>query len=161
MKVSVLKETFPHERRVATVPANLPHLAKAGIEVMVEQGAGMEAGILDQQYIDKGAHIGRDRNELLRADVVLQVRAFGANSEAGRADLEQLTAESFVIGSCDPLGNPAAVREMAQTGAGVFALELIPRITRAQAMDVLSSQATIAGYRAVLWRPWNFPRCSP
>ena len=115
----------------------------------------------DDQYTSKGGRIVTDRNELFRADLLLQVRTFGANRQAGRADLERLTAQSTVIGTCDPLGAPDAVREMAQTGASVFALEMIPRITRAQSMDVLSSQATIAGYRAVLLAAMELPKMFP
>lgn len=161
MKIAVLKETYPNERRVALVPASIPALAKAGLEVLVEQGAGQAAGLADDQYTSKGGRIVTDRNELFRADLLLQVRTFGANRQAGRADLERLTAQSTVIGTCDPLGAPDAVREMAQTGASVFALEMIPRITRAQSMDVLSSQATIAGYRAVLLAAMELPKMFP
>ncbi len=161
MKIAVLKETYPSERRVALVPASIPALAKAGLEVLVEQGAGQAAGLADDQYTSKGGRIVTDRNELFRADLLLQVRTFGANRQVGRADLERLTAQSAVIGTCDPLGAPDAVREMAQTGASVFALEMIPRITRAQSMDVLSSQATIAGYRAVLVAATELPKMFP
>jgi NAD(P) transhydrogenase subunit alpha len=161
MKVAVLKETYPQERRVALVPANIPVLSKAGLEVWVEQGAGQAAGFPDDQYLSKGCRIVSDRGELFGADVLLQVRTYGANREAGRADLERLSAQSVCIGNCDPLGAPEAVREMAHTGASVFALELVPRITRAQAMDVLSSQATIAGYRAVLLAAMELPKLFP
>jgi H+-translocating NAD(P) transhydrogenase subunit alpha len=161
MKIAVLKETYPNERRVALVPASIPPLAKAGLEVLVEQGAGLAAGLSDEQYVSKGGRIVADRSELFRADILLQVRTYGANSQAGRADLPHLTPQTAVIGTCDPLGAPAAVREMAQTGASVFALELIPRITRAQSMDVLSSQATIAGYRAVLLAATELPKMFP
>ncbi len=161
MKVAVLKETYPHERRVALLPANVPQLAKVGVEVLVEEGAGESAGIPDQHYFDKGAKLVADRAELFACDVILQVRCFGANRQAGRADLEQLSDKSIVVGTCDPLGAPDAIAEMAATGAGVFALEMIPRITRAQSMDVLSSQATIAGYRAVLLAAIDLPKMFP
>jgi len=161
MKIAVLKETFPLERRVALVPASIPPLKKVGMDVLVEQGAGQSAGFGDDQYASKGGTLVADRNELLRADILLQVRAYGANQQAGRADLEHLTAQSVVIGTCDPLGAPAAVREVARTGASLFALEMIPRITRAQSMDVLSSQATIAGYRAVLLAATELPKMFP
>ncbi len=161
MKVAVLKETFPNERRVALFPANIPQLAKLGLEVLVEQGAGLSAGIPDQHYFDKGATLVSDRGALMGADILLQVRTYGANCEAGRTDLARLNGRSVVIGMCDPLGAPQAIAEMAQTGATVLALELIPRITRAQVMDVLSSQATIAGYRAVLLAAADLPRMFP
>jgi NAD(P) transhydrogenase subunit alpha len=161
MKVAVLRETYPQERRVALVPANVAQLAKAGLTVAVEQGAGEAAGIPDQHYADKGATISQDRDELWSADVVLQVRCYGANREAGRSDLEKLGEQSVVIGMCDPLSAPDAVAEVAPSGATLFALEMIPRITRAQAMDVLSSQATIAGYRAVLVAAGDLPKMFP
>ena len=95
------------------------------------------------------------------ADVIVQVRALGANLEAGRGDLELFRAGQIVIGSCDPLGNPQAVQELADRGITLFALELIPRITRAQSMDVLSSMATIAGYKAVLKAADQLPKIFP
>ncbi len=161
MKVAVFKETYPGERRVALIPPNIHHLAKAGAEVLVQQGAGVNAGIPDQRYVDSGAKITSDRNELFACDILLQVRTFGANRDAGRDDLQHLNDRSVVVGTCDPLGAPEAIAEMAKTGAGVFALEMIPRITRAQSMDVLSSQATIAGYRAVLLAATDLPKMFP
>jgi NAD(P) transhydrogenase subunit alpha len=161
MKVAVLRETFPGERRVALFPANVAQLAKAGVEVLVEQGAGVAAGVTDDAYRQKGAEIIEDRGALFGCDVLLQVRCYGANREAGKADLERFNDRTVVIGTCDPLGAPEAIAEVAQTGAGLFALELIPRITRAQAMDVLSSQATIAGYRAVLLAAIDLPKMYP
>ncbi len=161
MKIAVLKETYPGEQRVALAPANIPALAKAGLEVLVESGAGQWASFADDQYVGKGARIVTDRSELFGADLLLQVRTYGANRQAGRADLQHLTPQSVLIGTCDPLGAPEAVREIAQTGASLFALELIPRITRAQSMDVLSSQATIAGYRAVLLAALELPKMFP
>lgn len=150
MKVGILKETFPGERRVALIPANVPQLAKAGLEVIVESGAGAAAGLPDAEYAEKGATLASSRQEVFAADILLQIRSLGANPEAGRADLDSIREGQMVIGMCDPLGNAAAIQEMAARGCTQFALELIPRITRGQAMDVLSSQATIAGYRAVL-----------
>ncbi len=93
--------------------------------------------------------------------MILQVRAAGANPQAGKADLPKLAAGKIVIGLCDPLGQPQANREFAATGATLFGLELLPRITRAQGMDVLSSQATIAGYRAVLLAAMELPKIFP
>ncbi len=161
MKVAVLKESYPNERRVALIPANVPQLAKLGMKVLVEQGAGLSAGIPDQHYFDKGASLIADRAELFGADILLQVRCFSANREAGKADLPWLSDKTVVVGMCDPLGAPAAIAEMAQTRATVFALEMIPRITRAQTMDVLSSQATVAGYRAVLLAAGDLPKMFP
>src|SRR2546430_431330 len=135
MKVAVVKETFPGERRVALVPTDVAKLKKNGLGVVLEPGAGGAAGFSDSAYADKGAEIAASREEAFSADIVLQVRSLGANLQAGQEDLRKLRAGHFVIGMCDPLGEPQAVAEMAQTGAALFALELIPRTTRAQAMD--------------------------
>jgi len=161
MIVAVPKESFPGERRVALIPPAVPPLAKAGLEVVVEKGAGLEAGFTDEAYTKAGARIAEDRNDLFAAEVVLQVRAAGANPEAGRADLERFRHGQVVSGTADPLGSPQAAQELAQRGATLFALEMLPRITRAQVMDVLSSQATIAGYRAVLLGAETLPKMFP
>jgi NAD(P) transhydrogenase subunit alpha len=149
MKVAVVKESFPGERRVALVPASVPPLVKTGLEVLIETGAGEAAGFLDAQFAEKGAKLV-SRAEALATDCLLQIRSLGANPEAGRADLAALHPGQVVIGMCEPLWNPAAAKELAERGVTLFAMELIPRITRAQSMDLLSSMATVAGYRAVL-----------
>lgn len=161
MIVGVPQETFPGERRVALVPAIVPTLTKVGLEVHVQAGAGLAAGFPDAQYTAKGAKIVPSREEVLKADILLQVRAAGANPEAGKADLPLLHPGQLVIGLCDPLGRPEAIQELAARGATLFALELLPRITRAQSMDVLSSQATLAGYRAVLVAATQLPKMFP
>jgi NAD(P) transhydrogenase subunit alpha len=161
MQIAVPREIFPGERRVALIPAILPLLTKAGLEVLVQSGAGESAGFPDRLYLDKGAKIVPTREELFAAEVILQVRAAGAAGEAGRADLPHLRAGQVVIAMCDPLGCPQAAAEVAGRGATLFALELLPRITRAQSMDVLSSQATVAGYRAVLLAAAALPKMFP
>ena len=161
MIIGVPQETFPGERRVALIPALLAPLAKAGVEVHVQAGAGLPAGFSDQQYMDKGAKIIPSRDGVFAADVILQVRAAGANPVAGKADLPRLRAGQFVIGLCDPLGEPRAVQEVAACGVTLFSLELLPRITRAQSMDVLSSQAMVAGYRAALMAAGALPKMFP
>ncbi len=161
MKVAVVKETFPGEKRVALIPSNMPQLAKAGLDVVVETGAGEAAGFADEDYQDKGAEIVQDRATTFDSEVVLQVRCLGANPNEGRADLELMRSGQVVVGMCDPLGEPQAVQEVAGTGASLFSLELIPRITRAQSMDVLSSMATIAGYRAVTLAAMELPKMFP
>ena len=151
MKVAVLRETFPGERRVALVPDLIPLIAKVGWQVVVEAGAGQSAGFTDSDYLNKGAEIVADRRAVIQqSEVVLQVRSLGANPVEGRKDLDSFRRDQVLIGMCDPLGNPAALRELADRGVIHFAMELIPRITRAQSMDVLSSQANIAGYKAVM-----------
>ena len=162
MKVAVLRETFPGEKRVALIPASVPQLAKAGIQVLVQSGAGEAAGYPDAVYQQRGAELVEDRQAALdAADVFLQVHCLGANPEAGKQDIPHFRAGLSVIGMCDPLGAPDAIQQIAETGASLFALELIPRITRAQSMDVLSSMATIAGYRAVLLAASELPKLFP
>ncbi|MEW4560900.1 NAD(P) transhydrogenase subunit alpha [Bremerella sp. JC770] len=162
MIVAVLRENFPGEQRVALVPGSVPNLTKAGATVLIEKGAGTAAGFPDQQYVDKGAQLVESRSEAFeKADVIFQVRSYGANPEAGKADLDYMKPGQIVIGMADPLGNLAAIQEVASRQAKLFALEMIPRITRAQSMDVLSSQATIAGYRAILLAAIHLPKMYP
>jgi H+-translocating NAD(P) transhydrogenase subunit alpha len=161
IRVAVVKEALPNERRVALVPASLLALIKAGIEVVVESGAGVAAGFQDAHYSEKGATIVQDRKAAFEADAILQVRAAGANKSFASRDVSLLRRDQIVIAMCDPLGDPKAAQAVATTGARLFALELIPRITRAQSMDVLSSQATIAGYRAVLLAAMELDRIFP
>ncbi len=147
MIIGVVREGFPGERRVALVPAALPALIQAGFEVVIESGAG------------EGAVLRRE--EVLAADILLRVRAAGADGDAGATDLALLKPGQVVIGMCDPLGRPEALAQWASRGVTLFALELLPRITRAQSMDVLSSMATVAGYRAVLLAAATLPRMFP
>jgi NAD(P) transhydrogenase subunit alpha len=162
MKIGVPTETFPSERRVALVPASIPVLKKAGLDVLIEAGAGERAGFTDAAYQEKGAQLVTTRTDLFAgADVVLHVRLAGAAGDSGKADLALLRSGQIVIGMADPLGAPEAVRALAARGVTGFALELIPRITRAQSMDVLSSMATIAGYKAVLVAADTLPRMFP
>jgi NAD(P) transhydrogenase subunit alpha len=143
------------------VPSDVAKLAKSGIGVVIEPGAGELAGFSDAAYESKGAKLAFSRDGAFAADIVLQVRALGANLERGDGDLPRLRTGQILIGLADPLGEPAAIAEAARTGATLFALELIPRTTRAQAMDVLSSMATIAGYRAVLLAANELPKIFP
>lgn len=162
MKVGVPTETFPGERRVALIPDAVAMLVKAGHEVAVQGGAGIEAGLPDDLYEAKGAKIVFDRGDLFaQADVIFQVRGLGANAEAGRGDLELMKPGQCIVAQFDPLSNPQAVADLAKKNVLAFSLELVPRITRAQSMDVLSSQATIAGYKAVLLAAHLSPRMFP
>ncbi|MDP9341934.1 MAG: Re/Si-specific NAD(P)(+) transhydrogenase subunit alpha [Actinomycetota bacterium] len=160
VSVGVPRETYPGERRVALAPASVPPLVKAGLTVLLESGAGAEAGFSDQAYTEREASIG-SRRDALGADVVLQVRTLGANQEAGREDLDLLREGQIVIGMAAPLTAAEAARELAEHGVTLFAMELMPRISRAQGMDVLSSQATIAGYKAVLLAADALPKMFP
>jgi len=162
MKVGVVKEIFPGERRVALVPATTPALVKAGLEVVVEAGAGEAAGFPDTAYQDKGAEVVRGRREVFScADVILQVRSPGANPVAGKVDLDLFRKDQVLIGFAEPLTDLDASKALAQRGVVQFAMELIPRITRAQSMDALSSMASIAGYKAVLLAADTLPRMFP
>jgi NAD(P) transhydrogenase subunit alpha len=162
MRIAVPKETFPGERRVALIPDSVAALKKAGHEVAVQSGAGESAGFPDAAYEQKGATIVAERGALFQnADLVLQVRGLGANPQAGRADLERMRPDLAIIAMFDPLGQPNEVNDLADRKVMAFALELMPRITRAQSMDVLSSQATVAGYKAVLLAATQAPRMFP
>jgi len=162
MNIAVPKETFPGERRVALVPSSLKVLKKLDANVLIESGAGLAAGYSNEMYEQAGAKVVSDRAELFQqASIVLQVRASAANPEAGRADLDRLRPDQCLIAQCDPLSDCAGMQSLADRQAAVFALELVPRITRAQSMDVLSSMATIAGYKAVLLAANHLPQMFP
>jgi NAD(P) transhydrogenase subunit alpha len=160
--IGVLRETFRREHRVALVPASIASLKKAKLEVVVESGAGASAGFVDAAYRAAGVEVLSHRAEVFsRADVLLQVRTAGANADAADPDIAALRPGQAVIGLCDPLGRPEFMRRVAERGAMAFSLELLPRITRAQSMDVLSSQASIAGYKAVLLAGEQSPKMFP
>ncbi|PYV27410.1 MAG: Re/Si-specific NAD(P)(+) transhydrogenase subunit alpha [Acidobacteria bacterium] len=162
MIVGVPKESFPGERRVALTPAVVPNLLKAGFEVVLETGAGVEASYPDADYVGRGARILPERSEVFRtADVVVQVLCPGSNDRTGKADLPLLRRDQILIGFLRPLGSIETVQELAATGVTAFSVELMPRITRAQSMDVLSSMATICGYKAVLLAADTLPRLFP
>ncbi|HLW86533.1 MAG TPA: NAD(P) transhydrogenase subunit alpha [Candidatus Sulfotelmatobacter sp.] len=151
MIVGVPKESYPGERRVALVPVVIPNLAKAGLEVVVEAGAGEAAGYPDSVYVEKGAKILPDRAGVFgAADVIVQVLCYGSNDVTGKADLPLLRRGQVMIGFLRPMGSAEIVQQIAQAGVTSFSVELIPRTTRAQSMDALSSMGTICGYKAVL-----------
>ncbi len=162
MIVGVPREIFPGERRVALVPAEIPKLAKAGLEVVVEARAGEEAGYPDAEYVNKGAKILPQRPEVfVSADILLQVLAHGSNDRTGKADLPLMRKGQSLIGFLRPLGDVNTVRELAATGVTAFSVELMPRTTRAQNMDALSSMGTICGYKAVLIAADALPKIFP
>lgn len=159
--VGVPRETFPGERRVAITPRSCEALRKLGLDVIVETSAGVEAGYPDEAYVSRGARFG-DRPDVFReADVIAQVRCLGANPELGSADLPLFRPGQVVVGFGEPLTALKQDAGLAETGLSFFALELMPRITRAQSMDALSSMATIAGYRAVLIGAGHLPKMFP
>jgi len=162
MIVGVPRESFPGERRVALVPSVIPNLVKAGLEVLIEAGAGDAAGYLDSEYTAKGAKIAADRAEVFRtADLILQVLCYGSNDVTGAADVPLLRRGQVLIGFLRPLGALQTVQEIAAAGASSFSVELMPRTTRAQSMDALSSMGTICGYKAVLIAADTLPRIVP
>jgi H+-translocating NAD(P) transhydrogenase subunit alpha len=153
MRVGIPKETWPGETRVAVIPSGVAALKKAALDVAVERDAGAAAGFPDSAYTQQGAVIV-DRDAIYStADIVLTVRAtpVGGTLRKGQA----------LIGFADPLGAPDVVQQAAASGAMLFSMELMPRITRAQSMDALSSMATIAGYKGVLLAANTSPRMFP
>ncbi|MCS7230189.1 MAG: Re/Si-specific NAD(P)(+) transhydrogenase subunit alpha [Candidatus Kryptonium sp.] len=162
IKIGVPKETYPGETRVALIPANIQQFKKAGAEVIVQSGAGEKAGYRDEEYLEKGAQIVKSREEVFaNADVILQVRALGANPEEGKKDIQLMKEGQILIGFLEPFFAKDLIEEVAKKGVISFALELLPRTSRAQSMDVLSSMATIAGYKAVLLAASYLPRMFP
>lgn len=154
MRVGIPKETFPGETRVAIVPAAIPPLVKSGLEVIVEPGAGASAGFPDEMYRTQGATLVSRQDLFKTSDIILEVRATPAEPSL-------LRSGQTVIGFADPLGSPNTIRDLAPSGVNLFSMELMPRITRAQSMDALSSMATIAGYKGVLLAATTLPRMFP
>ena len=162
MIVGVPREIYPGERRVALVPMVIPSLLKAGFEIVVEAGAGREAGYPDAHYIEKGAKIVAERAALFAAaDIIVQILCYGSNDVTGKADLSLLRPGQMLIGFLRPLGSLETLQELADTKVTSFSVELVPRTTRAQSMDALSSMATICGYKAVLIAADRLPRIFP
>jgi NAD(P) transhydrogenase subunit alpha len=160
--IGVPKEIYPGERRVALVPVVLPTLTKAGFEVQVQSGAGLEAGYPDSAYQEKGAKIIADRTAIFTAaDIIVQVLCYGANDKTGEQDLASFRRNQILIGFLRPFGTADVVQRIAQTGVIAFSVELMPRTTRAQSMDALSSMATVSGYKAVLVAADSHPRIFP
>jgi len=162
MIVGVPKESYPGERRVALVPGVLPNLGKAGMQVVVEAGAGESAGYPDSEYSEKGAKVAASREEVFSsADLIAQVLCYGSNDKTGQADVPLLRNGQALVGFLRPLGTAETLQEIAKTGAIAFSVELMPRTTRAQSMDALSSMATICGYKAVVMAANTLPRIFP
>jgi len=160
--VGVPKEIYPGERRVALTPVVVPMLAKAGLEVIIEAGAGVSAGYPDAQYQEKGAKLVPDRASVFgQSDIVVQVLGHGANDKNGANDLPLMRRGQVLVAFLRPLAAPEAVQQVAQTGVTAFSVELMPRTTRAQSMDALSSMASIAGYKAVVLVANVLPRIFP
>ena len=162
MIIGVPKESYPGERRVALVPLVVPNLIKAGFEVVVEAAAGVEAGYLDAIYAEKGAKVLPDRAAVFgAADLIVQVLCYGSNDVTGAADVPLLRRDQILIGFLRPFGSKEIVQQIAETGVTSFSVELVPRTTRAQSMDALSSMGTICGYKAVLIAADTLPKIFP
>jgi NAD(P) transhydrogenase subunit alpha len=162
MIVGVPRESYPGERRVALVPAVVPSLLKAGLQVSVEAGAGAEAGYPDAEYSARGAQIVPGRDSLFAtANIIVQVLCPGSNDRSGDEDIAHLRQGQLLIGFLRPLGSIDTIRAIASKGVSSFAVELMPRTTRAQSMDALSSMATICGYKAVIVAADTLPRLFP
>jgi NAD(P) transhydrogenase subunit alpha len=162
MIVGVPTETFPGEQRVALVPGDIPALQKFGLQVALQAGAGVAAGFPDDLYAERGATISPTRADIFAtADLILQVRGAGAAPEQAERDLPLLRAGQTIAAFLEPLWAPAHVAALAERGVSALAMELVPRISRAQSMDALSSMATIAGYKAVLLAAGTLPRMFP
>src|SRR5215813_10244634 len=154
MKIGVPRESFAGETRVALIPAAVAPLKKSGLEIIVEREAGTAAGFTDAAYEQAGASLGSRGDVFSTADIILQVRAVPP-------DTSKLRRGQVVIGFADPLGSPDQIRALADAGATAFSMELMPRITRAQSMDALSSMGTISGYKGVLLAANHLPRLFP
>lgn len=162
MRIGVTTETFPGEARVAIVPAAVATLKKTKAEVLIQAGAGRAAGFSDLEYSEAGALVVPSREEVFgSADLILQVRALGANPQGWQSDLALAREGQVWVAMMDPLWMPEPIAEAARKGITAFALELVPRITRAQPMDVLSSQSNLAGYKAVLLAANVLPKIFP
>lgn len=159
--VGVVKETMPGERRVALTPRVAEGLVKIGARVTIEEGAGDSAGYPDSDYSSRGIEVQSRAAVLDHADVLAQVRTLGANPEAGRGDLDFLRRGQILIGLAEPLTAKTEIADLSSRGVTLFALELVPRITRAQSMDVLSSMGSLAGYKAVLMAASVLPKMLP
>ncbi len=162
MIIGVPKEIYPGERRVALVPLVVPTLAKAGFEVHVQSGAGVDAGYPDSLYAEKGAKVVAERASVFgAADIITQLLCYGSNDINGRQDVPLYRRNQILVGFLRPFGSKEVVEEIAQAGVTSFSVELMPRSTRAQSMDALSSMGTICGYKAVLMAADCHPRIFP
>jgi NAD(P) transhydrogenase subunit alpha len=160
--IGVPKEIYPGERRVALVPSVLPTLIKAGFEVHIQAGAGLGAGYPDSQYVEKGAKIVGERSAIFSAaDIIAQVLCYGSNDINGAQDAPLYRQNQILVGFLRPFGSLEVLQQIAQAGVTSFSVELMPRTTRAQSMDALSSMATASGYKAVLIAADSHPRIFP
>jgi len=162
MKLAIAKERRANESRVAATPDTVKRLKGLGLDIVVEAGAGAGASISDQAYADAGARIAPDATSALQdADIVLKVARPMTAAEGGADEVQAMKRGAVLVAMLDPYRNRDLVKALAAQGVSAFAMELVPRITRAQSMDVLSSQANLAGYKAVLDATAEFGRAFP
>ncbi|GAA5317487.1 MAG: NAD(P) transhydrogenase subunit alpha [Candidatus Pelagadaptatus aseana] len=161
MIIGIPKETCPGENRVGLIPQNVAALVKLGRDVIIETGAGDAAGHADAAYTEAGASVVSRAEVFEKAEIVVQVQTPGLNEDTGAEDLNSIKSGQVLVGMMDPLANPEFAKTLADKQVTGVAMELIPRITRAQSMDVLSSNAMIAGYKAVLIAASELPSMFP
>jgi H+-translocating NAD(P) transhydrogenase subunit alpha len=162
MIIGVAKEICPEDRRVAMVPMLVPSLTKAGHQLVIEQGAGFRSGYRDNEYLNSGAEIEKDRSRIFeKAEVLFMVRGPGADPLTCTEDMALLRPHHFLIAFLNPLMFPESAQKLAATGVTAFSLDLIPRLFRAQSMDALSSMASLAGYKGVLIAANALPKIFP
>ncbi|HEX9751616.1 MAG TPA: Re/Si-specific NAD(P)(+) transhydrogenase subunit alpha [candidate division Zixibacteria bacterium] len=162
LTIGIARELAAHENRVAVVPVSLAAFAKAGVGAIVEQGAGIAAGYPDADYRAAKAEIVSDRKAVFAgADIVCQLHGLGANPTGARVDLDLVRKGQVLVGFHEALAEPKSAQELAAKGVTILSMELMPRITRAQSMDAISSMATVAGYKAVLLAAGKLPRMFP
>lgn len=162
MKIAVIKERRPNEARVATSPDVVKRFKKLGFDVSIETGAGLGASIVDQAFIDAGATIADEAASAVKnANIVLKVQRPLSAEEGGIDEIELLEPGMILVGTMQSLSHPDQAKKLAESKITVFAMELLPRISRAQSMDVLSSQSSLAGYKAVLDACNEYTRAFP
>ncbi|MFN3820977.1 MAG: Re/Si-specific NAD(P)(+) transhydrogenase subunit alpha [bacterium] len=161
MILGIIKESDRDEKRVALVPEVIPQVTKAGFKVLLERGAGEEAGFADQSYSARGVDVVTREEVLQQSDIIASIRVLGRDPTRWKTESVLIKEGLIFIGLADPYNSEELLRELSLKKATLFALELLPRITRAQSMDVLSSMATVAGYKAVLLAAAELPRMFP
>jgi len=162
VKFGIPRETVAGENRVAVIPKTVKSYVEKGHEILIESGAGSKAGFADSEYEDAGATILKGADKIFSdSDVIVKVNRLAHNSELGRDEVEMLSSGKAVIGLLDPLNDTENIEKLVQKNVTVFSMEFLPRITRAQSMDVLSSMSTIAGYKAVLQAAEMLPKFFP
>ncbi len=162
MRIGVPKERVDGERRVSFVPKTVKELIGKEHEILVESGAGAHAGFSDQDYEEAGATISADANDVFtKSDVVIKCNLLTDNEDLGKHEIDLIGDDTFLVGTFSPMNNLQLMEQLANNNITTFAMEFLPRITRAQSMDILSSMSTVAGYKAVLLAADTLPKFFP